>query len=59
MKEITIPCSKCGDTMRINPFSLELGKEIKCPRCEQFFTPSKTLIEMVEKMIQNHVENNR
>ena len=59
MKEITIPCSKCGDTLRINPFSLSPDQEIKCPRCEQYFLPSRTLIEMVEKMIQLEAEKNR
>jgi DNA-directed RNA polymerase subunit RPC12/RpoP len=54
---VTIPCSKCGDTLRVYPHELEEGKELKCPRCDQFFIPSKILIDMVSRMARNNAEN--
>jgi len=55
---IAIPCSKCGDTLRVTPWDLEEGKEIKCPRCDQFFTPSRILIEKVAEIIKSEREKN-
>ncbi len=54
---VTIPCAKCGDTLRVYPYDLEEGKEIKCPRCDQYFVPSKILIEMVSRIAQDNFDN--
>jgi len=56
-QKVTIPCAKCGDTLRVFPQELEEDQEIQCPRCDQFFVPSKILIEMVNKVVQNNIEN--
>ena len=56
--KVTIPCSKCGDTLRVFPYELEEDQEIKCPRCDQFFIPSKILIEMVSRMARENSDNN-
>ena len=55
--KVTIPCSKCGDTLRVFPHELEEGQERHCPRCDQDFIPSKILIEMVSRMVKNDIEN--
>ena len=48
--QVVIPCSKCGDTQRLNPFDIEEGVEIKCPRCEQLFLPSEALMEGLKEI---------
>ena len=48
--QVTIPCSKCGDSLRLNPFDIETGEEIKCPRCEQTFLPTDALIDSVNEI---------
>jgi DNA-directed RNA polymerase subunit RPC12/RpoP len=55
--KVTIPCSKCGDSLRVFPHELEEDQALHCPRCDQDFIPSKILIEMVTKMVKNDIEN--
>lgn len=44
---VIIPCSNCGDTLRVNPFDIEESEEIKCPRCDHLFVPSDALMERI------------
>jgi len=44
---VIIPCSNCGDTLRLNPFEIEEGEEIKCPRCDHLFVPTDALMERI------------
>ncbi|MBN2244253.1 MAG: hypothetical protein JW755_00255 [Candidatus Aminicenantes bacterium] len=46
-KKIVIPCSHCGDTLRLSPFEIDEDREIFCPRCRKTFIPSKALVERV------------
>ncbi len=44
---VIIPCSNCGDTLKLNPFDIEEGEEIKCPRCDHLFVPTDALMERI------------
>ena len=45
---VIIPCSNCGDTLRLNPFDIEEDEEIKCKRCDHSFIPTDALMERIK-----------
>ena len=44
---VIIPCSNCGDTLKLNPFDIEKDEEIKCSRCEHSFLPTDALMDRI------------
>ena len=55
-KKIVIPCSHCGDTLRLSPFEIDEDREIFCPRCKKSFIPSRTLVERVQEIKKAIIE---
>ncbi len=53
---VIIPCSNCGDTLRLDPFQIEESEEIECPRCDHLFLPTDALMERINASKESFIE---
>ena len=56
---VIIPCSKCGDTLKMNPFNIEDDEKITCPRCGHTFLPSQPLLDRIAEIKEEYLKTIR